>query len=77
MMDWPGYTRGQAILASHRIARRFREDVIVVMIDLPHIFHCFGANVAPVFEASPHYQVIYHALARLAAPESAELEEEA
>jgi hypothetical protein len=48
-MDWPDYTRGQAILASHRIARRFREDVIVVTGDLPHIFHCSGANVAPVF----------------------------
>jgi hypothetical protein len=77
MMEWPDYTRGQAILASHRIARRFREDVIVVMTDLPHIFHCFGANTTPVFEASPHYQIIYCALARLAAPEAAEPEEEA
>jgi hypothetical protein len=76
-MEWPDYTRGQAILASHRIARRYGQDVIVVTADLPHIFHCFGANVAPVFEASPHYQIIYYALARLAAPDPAEPEEEA
>ena len=63
-MDWPKTLR-KAISGSHRIARRGK-DAIVVTTDLPHIFECLGAKAAPIFEASPHYEIVYYALARLA-----------
>jgi hypothetical protein len=65
-MNWP-QTKEQAIETSHRIARRGR-DAIVVTTDLPHIFDCFTARQAPVFAENPHYNIVYYALARLAAP---------
>jgi hypothetical protein len=63
-MDWPKTLR-KAISGSHRIARRGK-DAIVVTTDLPHIFECVGTKAAPIFEESPHYEIVYYNLARLA-----------
>jgi hypothetical protein len=35
-MDWP-HTREKAIFAAHRTAHRYRQDIIVVTTDRPHI----------------------------------------